>query len=67
MKYAARVRPVSHLKANPAEVIREPTECRGPMVIAQNGEARLVVQDLASCEQSQQTLPLALLKLLTSA
>ena len=62
MKYSTQVRPVSYLKANAAEVIREITECREPIVITQNGEAKLVVQDLASCEQSQQTL--ALLKLL---
>lgn len=62
MKYSTQVRPVSYLRANPAEVIREITECLEPMVITQNGEAKLVIQDVASCEQSQQTL--ALLKLL---
>ena len=62
MKYATQVRPVSYLRANLAEVIREITECLEPMVITQNGEAKLVIQDVASCEQSQQTL--ALLKLL---
>ena len=62
MKYSTQVRPVSYLKANPAEVIREIIECLEPMLITQHGEAKLVIQDLASCGQSQQIL--ALLKLL---
>lgn len=62
MKYSTQVKPVSYLKANAAEVIREITECREPMVITQNGEAKLIIQDVASYEQSQETL--ALLKIL---
>ena len=62
MKYSTQVKPVSYLKANAAEVIREITECREPTVITQNGEARLVIQDVVSYEQSHETL--ALLKIL---
>ena len=62
MKYSTQVKPVSYLKANTAEVIREITECREPAVITQNGEARLVIQDVVSYEQSHETL--ALLKIL---
>ena len=40
----------------------ELAENREPMVITQNGEAKAVVQDIASFEQTQETL--ALLKLL---
>ena len=62
MNYSTQVKPLSYLKANAAQVIRELTECREPMVITQNGEAKLVIQDVASYEQSQETL--ALLKIL---
>ncbi len=62
MKYSARIRPISYLKANAAEVVRHLTEVREPMVITQNGEAKLVIQDVASFEQTQETL--ALLKIL---
>lgn len=62
MKYSTQVKPLSYLKANAAEVIRRLTEQREPMVITQNGEARLVIQDVVSYEQAQETL--ALLKLL---
>ncbi len=62
MKYSTQVKPLSYLKANAAEVIRQLTAQREPMVITQNGEARLVIQDVVSYEQAQETL--ALLKLL---
>ncbi len=63
MRYSARIKPISYLKANAAEVIRNLTEEREPLVITQNGAARAVIQDVASYEETQETL--ALLKILT--
>jgi prevent-host-death family protein len=57
-----RVKPISYLKANSAEIIRDLGEGAGPLVITQNGEAKAVLQDLASFEATQELL--ALLKLL---
>jgi prevent-host-death family protein len=62
MRYSAQVKPISYLKANAAEVLLDLAERREPMVITQNGEAKAVIQDVASFEQTQETL--ALLKLL---
>ena len=62
MKYSTRIKPISYLKANAAEVVRELTAQREPLVITQNGEAKAVIQDVASFEQTQETL--ALLKIL---
>jgi len=62
MKYSTRIRPISYLKANAAEVVRLLTEVREPMVITRNGEAKVVIQDVASFEETQETL--ALLKIL---
>jgi prevent-host-death family protein len=62
MKYSARIRSISYLKANAADVVRQLTEVREPLVITQNGEAKAVIQDVASFEQTQETL--ALLKIL---
>jgi prevent-host-death family protein len=62
MKYSLRIKPISYLKANAAEVIQQLTEQREPLVITQNGEAKAVLQDVASFEQTQETL--ALLKIL---
>lgn len=62
MRYSTQVKPISYLKANAAEVLTHIAEQREPLVITQNGEAKAVLQDVASYEETQETL--ALLKLL---
>ena len=62
MKYPSRIKPISYLKANAAEVLEQLGRDREPLIITQNGEARAVLQDVVSFEQTQQTL--ALLKVL---
>jgi prevent-host-death family protein len=62
MRYSSQVKPISYLKANAAEVLTQLTEQREPMIITQNGEAKAVLQDVASFEETQETL--ALLKIL---
>ena len=62
MRYSTQVKPISYLKANAAQVLTDLAEHREPLVITQNGEAKAVLQDVASYEQTQETL--ALLKLL---
>ncbi len=62
MKYSTRIRPISYLKANAADIVRQLTDEREPLVITQNGEAKLVLQDVASYEATQETM--ALLKIL---
>ena len=57
-----RVKPISYVKANAADLIRELQENGEPLVITQNGEATAVMQDVASYEATQETL--ALLKIL---
>lgn len=62
MRYSSQVKPISYLKANAAEVLTQLAEQREPLVITQNGEAKAVIQDVATFEQTQETL--ALLKIL---
>ena len=62
MRYSSRVKPISYFKANAAEVLAHLAEQREPWVITQNGEAKAVLQDVASFEETQETL--ALLKVL---
>ena len=62
MRYSSQVKPISYLKANAAEVLLDLAARREPLVITQNGEAKAVLQDVASYERTQETL--ALLKLL---
>lgn len=57
-----QIKPISYLKANAAEVLNHLAESREPYLITQNGEARAVMQDIASYESTQETL--ALLKIL---
>lgn len=62
MRYSNQVKPISYLKANAAEVLKQLGEQQEPLVITQNGEAKAVLQDVRSYEQTQETL--ALLKIL---
>ena len=62
MKPSTNIKPISYLKANASDVVTQLQEQREPMIITQNGEAKMVVQDIESYEKTQQTL--ALLKIL---
>lgn len=62
VRYSTQIKPISYLKANAAEVLTRIAEQRRPLVITQNGEAKAVLQDVASFEETQETL--ALLKIL---
>lgn len=62
MRYSSQVKSISYLKANAAEVLTQLSAQREPLVITQNGEAKAVLQDVASYEETQEVL--ALLKIL---
>ncbi len=62
MRYSSQIKPISYLKANAAEVLADLAARREPLIITQNGEAKAVIQDVASYEETQETL--ALLKIL---
>lgn len=61
MRYS-NIKPISYLKANAAEVLKQLADEQEPLIITQNGEAKAVIQDVRSFEQTQETL--ALLKIL---
>jgi prevent-host-death family protein len=62
MKLSAQIKPISYLKAHAAEIVRNLGKQGGHLVITQNGEAKVVIQDIESYEQAQETM--ALLKIL---
>lgn len=62
MKFSSQVKPISYLKTHAAEIIKDVTDSRRPLLITENGEAKLVVMDVRSYEEQQETM--ALLKLL---
>ncbi len=51
-----------YFKAHAAEIVRNLAEQGETLVITQNGEAKVVMQDIESYEQTQETI--ALLKIL---
>jgi len=62
MRLSRQLKPISYLKAHAAEIVRHLGEERQPLVITQNGEAKVVIQDIESYEQAQETM--ALLRIL---
>ena len=62
MRYSTQIRPISYIRANAAEVLKVLEEQRKPLIITQNGEAKAVIQDITSYEETQEML--ALLKIL---
>ncbi|HJX35232.1 MAG TPA: type II toxin-antitoxin system Phd/YefM family antitoxin [Desulfatiglandales bacterium] len=62
MKLSSQIKPISYLKAHAAEIVRSLAGQREPLIITQNGEAKVVIQDIESYEQNQQAM--ALLKIL---
>ena len=62
MRYSPQIKPISYLAANAARLLQQLTEQRQPIVITQNGVAKAVLQDIASYEETQETL--AMLKVL---
>ena len=62
MKLSSQIRPISYLKAHAAEIVRTLGDRREPLIITQNGEAKVVIQDIDSYEETQETV--ALLKIL---
>ncbi len=62
MKLSSQIKPISYLKAHAADIVRQLSEQKQPLIITQNGEAKVVVQDIKSYEENEETL--ALLKIL---
>ena len=62
MNLEKSIKPISYLKSHTAEIFKNLEKDGTPLIITQNGEARAVVQDIASYELTQESL--AMLKIL---
>lgn len=62
MKLSTQIKPISYLKAHAAEIVRNMNVKHEPLVITQNGEAKVIIQNIESYEQTLETM--ALLKIL---
>jgi len=58
MKLSRQIKPISYLKSHAAEIVRNMGENQEPLIITQNGEAKVVIQDIDSYEQMQETMAL---------
>lgn len=56
MRYSTHLKPISYLKSNATEVLRQLAELQEPFLLTQNGEVKAVLQDVASWERTQETL-----------
>ncbi|HEB92486.1 MAG TPA: type II toxin-antitoxin system Phd/YefM family antitoxin [Gammaproteobacteria bacterium] len=43
MKLSSQIKPISYLKAHASELIRKLSEQQEPLIITQNGEAKVVI------------------------
>lgn len=62
MSLATSIKPISYLKSNAADIVKEFATNPETLIITQNGEAKMVVMDIHEYEKQQETL--ALLKLI---
>ena len=62
MKLKANVKPITYLKNHTADLVREVSEAGRPVLITQNGEAKVVVIDVPTYDRWRDAL--ALLKVL---
>ena len=65
MKLSASIKPISYLKAKAGRLVRNLFANHGTVIITQNGQARAIVQDIETYEQTQESL--ALLKMLAQS
>jgi len=62
MNLSQDIKPISYLKSKTADVVNTVSRNQRAMIITQNGEAKVVVQDIKSYEELQNSL--ALLKMI---
>ena len=65
MKYSQAIKPISYLKTHASKLIRNISANQDTLIITQNGEAKVVLQDIKIYEQTQESL--ALLKILAQS
>jgi prevent-host-death family protein len=62
MQLQEQIKPISYLKSKAADIAKDFEQDAQPLIITQNGEAKMVVMGIAQYQEQAETL--ALLKLL---
>jgi prevent-host-death family protein len=52
------IKPISYIKTNAAEMMKYVNECKNPIIITQNGEARAVLVDIETYQKTQDAFAL---------
>ena len=55
---AADIKPISYIKTNAAEMMNYVTDRRNPIIITQNGEAKAVLVDIQTYQETQDAFAL---------
>lgn len=58
MRYSTQIKPISYVKAHAAELLDRINDEREPIIITQNGEARAVLVDVHTYEETQESMAL---------
>jgi prevent-host-death family protein len=58
MRLSKRVKPISYVKANAAEILADLAETGEPLAITVNGEVKAIIQDIRSYEETQEAIAL---------
>ena len=58
MNLSSDIKPISYLKSKTAEVINESNENKRVIILTQNGEAKVVIQDIKTYENMQNSINL---------
>jgi len=56
MRFSTQIKPISYVKAHAAALLDRITKEREPIIITQNGEARAVLMDIHSYEETQERI-----------
>ena len=56
MKFSKQIKPLSYFEAHASEILGEIAQTRDPMIITLNGEAKAVLQDIWSFEETQEEI-----------
>lgn len=56
MKLSEQIKPLSYLKAHAAEIIKQFDETETPLIITQNGEAKMVVMPIDTYNKNLETM-----------
>jgi prevent-host-death family protein len=62
MSLATQIKPISYLKSHAADIVKEFATNPEPLIITQNGEAKMAVLEISQYERQQEQL--ALLRLI---